>query len=130
MVYFLGIPPDRQSLIYANTDLQDNNTLEEYSIPNNAIIKQILTTRADDSGDIHLAELPPSRSPPPPEAIVVVAQLPMACVALETEPVEPNGTEPQEHVEETEIDEEDETEEDETEEVNEEPLAKKQCVKK
>ena len=49
----------------------------------------------------------------------------MACVALETEPVEPNGTEPQEHVEETEIDEEDETEE-----VNEEPLAKKQCVKK
>ena len=64
------------------------------------------------------------------EWIVVVAQLPMACVALETEPVEPNGTEPQEHVEETEIDEEDETEEDETEEVNEEPLAKKQCVKK
>ena len=142
MVYFLGIPPDQQSLIYADTDLQDHNTLEQYRIPNNGKIQQVLKGRADDRSELPLTELPPSPSPPSPEAIVVVSQSTVACYAMETEPVEPNGngTEPQEEVEETQEEveetqeeqenneENEETEETINDEEQEEPMAKRQCV--
>ena len=64
---------------YADTDLQDHNTLEQYRIPNNGKIQQVLKGRADDRSELPLTELPPSPSPPSPEAIVVVSQSTVAC---------------------------------------------------